>query len=200
MPPSPNAPKLTSLCVFCGSQTGSDPVYAAAATVLGESMAAHGTDLIFGGGRVGLMGTVADAVLAGGGKIVGVIPGFLKDKEVAHARATEMLVVPDMHSRKKLMFERSDAFCILPGGVGTLDEMFEIITWRQLRLHDKPIILVNVADYWAHMISLLDSMVSMGFAYNPRHTLLTVVNRAEDVIAAAEAELKTQKAPDLSKA
>ena len=199
MPPSPSAPKLTSLCVFCGSQTGSDPVYAAAATTLGQAMATHGTDLVFGGGRVGLMGTVADAVLAGGGKIVGVIPGFLKDKELAHPGATEMLVVPDMHSRKKLMFERSDAFCILPGGVGTLDEMFEIITWRQLRLHDKPIILVNVADYWTHMIRLLDSMVSTGFAYNPRHTLVTVVDRAEVVIAAAEAELKTRKAPDLSK-
>ena len=195
----PTAPKLRSLCVFCGSQTGFDPVYAAAATALGQALAAHGTDLVFGGGRVGLMGAIADAVLAGGGKIVGVIPGFLKDKELAHPRATEMLVVPDMHSRKKLMFERSDAFCILPGGVGTLDEMFEIITWRQLHLHNKPIIILNVADYWADMISLLNGMISAGFAHRGHDSLVTVVDRAEAVIGAAEAELKAPKAPVLFK-
>src|ERR1700744_4709581 len=108
-------------------------------------MAAAGTTLVFGGGRVGLMGVVADAVLAGGGRIVGVIPTFLKDKELAHQAATEMLVVPDMHTRKKAMFDRADAFCVLPGGVGTLDEMFEIITWRQLHLHNKPIVILNTA-------------------------------------------------------
>ncbi len=193
MSPSPSAPKLTSLCVFCGSQPGLDPVYATAAKTLGLSMAAHGTELVFGGGRVGLMGTVADAVLAGGGKIVGVIPGFLRDKELAHPAATEMLVVPDMHSRKKLMFERSDAFCILPGGAGTLDEMFEIITWRQLHLHNKPIILVNVADYWGDLVRLLGKMRSAGFAYRSPDSLITVVDLAEAVVATAEAELRTPK-------
>ncbi len=199
MSPPSAAPKLRSLCVFCGSQAGFDPVYVTAATTLGLALAAHGTDLVFGGGRVGLMGALADAVLTGGGKIIGVIPGFLKDKELAHPGATEMLVVPDMHSRKKLMFERSDAFCILPGGMGTLDEMFEIVTWRQLRLHDKPIILVNVANYWADMITLLDGMVRTGFAYSGRHALITVVDQVEAVIGAAEAELKAPKAPDLFK-
>ena len=199
MPPTPLAPQLTSLCVFCGSQSGGDPAYAAAAAGLGRALAAHGTDLVFGGGRVGLMGAVADAVLAGRGRVIGVIPGFLKDKELAHPAATEMLVVPDMHSRKKLMFERSDAFCILPGGVGTLDEMFEIITWRQLHLHNKPIIVVNVANYWADLINLLDRMIGAGFAHRGHEALVTVVDGVDAVIGAAEAELKAPKAPVLFK-
>ncbi len=191
--------KLTSLCVFCGSNAGVDPAYADAATTLGKALAANGTTLVFGGGRVGLMGATADAVLAGGGKVVGVIPIFLKDKELAHPGATEMLVVPGMHIRKTTMFERSDAFCILPGGVGTLDEMFEIITWRQLHLHNKPIIVVNAAGYWSHLLSLLDQMIGEGFAHPGHAALITVVDRAEDVIGAAEAELKAPKDPVLFK-
>lgn len=189
--------KLTSLGVFCGSQAGSDPVYGAAAATLGRALAAHHASLVFGGGRVGLMGILADTVLAAGGKIVGVIPTFLKDKELAHPGATEMLVVPDMHTRKKVMFERSDAFCILPGGVGTMDEMFEIITWRQLHLHNKPIVVVNVAGYWDPLVDLLDRMIGEGFAHRGHEALVTVVARAEDVIATAEAELKTPKPPVL---
>jgi len=191
--------KLTSLCVFCGSQAGTDPVYAAAAAALGRSMAAQGINLVFGGGRVGLMGALADAVLKDGGKIVGVIPGFLRDKELAHPMATEMVVVPDMHTRKRVMFERSDAFCILPGGVGTLEEMFEIVTWRQLHLHNKPIIVANVANYWADLVCLLNKMIGEGFAHHGHEALVTVVERAEDVVATAEAELKAPKAPVLFK-
>lgn len=191
--------KLTSLCVFCGSQAGADPAYAATAAALGTALAANGTTLIFGGGRTGMMGIAADAVLAGGGRIVGVIPAFLKDKELAHPGATEMLVVPSMHIRKTTMFERSDAFCVLPGGVGTLDEMFEIITWRQLHLHNKPIIVVNAAGYWSHLLSLLDQMIGEGFAHPGHDALITVVERAEDVIGAAEAELNAPKAPVLFK-
>lgn len=188
-------PRLTSLCVFCGSQSGGDPVYAAAAAALGRALAAHGTTLVFGGGRVGLMGAVADAVLAGGGKIVGVIPTFLKDLELAHPGASEMAVVPDMHTRKKTMFERSDAFCIMPGGVGTLDEMFEIVTWRQLHLHNKPIIVLNTNGYWSHLIGLFERIIGAGFAHKGHDALITVVERPEDVIAAATAELQAPKPP-----
>jgi len=191
------APTINALCIFCGSQTGTDPAYAAAAVALGAAMAAAGTTLVFGGGRVGLMGVVGDAVLAGGGKIVGVIPDFLKDKELAHAAATEMLVVPDMHTRKKVMFERSDAFCILPGGVGTLEEMFEIITWRQLHLHNKPIVLLNAAGYWQPLITLIDNMIGEGFAHRGHEALITVVDRPEDVLPAAAAELQMPKPPVL---
>jgi uncharacterized protein (TIGR00730 family) len=191
--------KLTSLCVFCGSQAGTNPVYAAAAVILGHALAAQGIALVYGGGRVGLMGVLADAVLSGGGEIVGVIPGFLKDKELAHPGATEMLVVPDMHTRKRVMFERSDAFCILPGGVGTLEEMFEIVTWRQLHLHNKPIIIANVADYWADLIHLFYKMIGAGFAHQGHEALVTVVARAEDVVATAQAELKAPKPPVLFK-
>ncbi len=200
---SPAAPEsasnLTSLCVFCGSQAGTDPAYAAAAAALGTDLARNGVALVFGGGRVGLMGITADAALAGGGQIIGVIPTFLKDKELAHARATEMLVVPDMHTRKKTMFERSDAFCVLAGGVGTLDEMFEIITWRQLHLHNKPIIILNTSGYWSHLVALLERMIGEGFAHLGHDALITVVERPEDVLATARAELAAPKPPVLFK-
>lgn len=186
---------LSSLCVFCGSQTGTHPAHAGAAAALGKFMAQAATTLVFGGGRIGLMGVIADAVLAGGGRIVGVIPDFLKDKELAHRAATEMLVVPDMHTRKKTMFERSDAFCILPGGVGTLEEMFEIVTWRQLHLHNKPIILLNTAGYWSPLLTMIDNMIGEGFAHKGHEDLVTVVNRPEDVLPAALAELQTPKPP-----
>ena len=187
-------PRLTSLCVFCGSQPGADPAFRNAAATLGRALAAHGTTLVFGGGNVGLMGVLADATLAGGGKAVGVIPTFLKDKELAHAQVSEMILVPDMHTRKRIMFDRSDAFCILPGGVGTLDEMFEIVTWRQLHLHNKPIVLVNVAGYWEHMLELFERIIADGFAHRGHSALLTVVEGPEEVIGAVEKELKEPKA------
>lgn len=189
------APKLTSLCVFCGSQAGTNPAYAADAAALGADLARQGVALVFGGGRVGLMGVTADAVLAGGGQVVGVIPTFLRDKELAHPGATEMLVVPDMHTRKKTMFERCDAFCILAGGMGTLDELFEIVTWRQLHLHNKPIIILNTAGYWSHLVALLDRMMGEGFAYRGHDSLITVVDRPEDVLTTAAAELAAPKPP-----
>lgn len=194
---SQQPPKIAALCIFCGSQAGANPAYAAATAALGREMAAAGTTLVFGGGRVGLMGVAADAVLAGGGKIVGVIPDFLKNKELAHTGATEMIVVPDMHTRKKVMFERSDAFCILPGGVGTLEEMFEIVTWRQLHLHNKPIVILNTEGYWQPLITLIDNMIGEGFAHRGHEALITVVNKPEEVLAAAAAELQTPKPPVL---
>jgi uncharacterized protein (TIGR00730 family) len=189
--------KLKYLCVFCGSQSGTNPAYAAAAAALGRSMVAQNITLVFGGGRVGLMGVLADAVMSAGGNIVGVIPGFLKEKELAHPRVTEMVVVPDMHTRKRVMFERSDAFCILPGGVGTLEEMFEIVTWRQLHLHNKPIIVVNVENYWADLFQLFNKVIGAGFAHQGHEDLVTVVDRTEDVVRTAESELKAPKPPVL---
>ena len=194
-PPTPSL--LQSLCVFCGSQAGANPEFREAAQTLGQSLAAHGVTLVFGGGHVGLMGAVADSVLAGGGNVVGVIPAFLKDKELAHPGTTELIVVPDMHTRKRAMFERSDAFCVLPGGVGTLDEMFEIVTWRQLHRHNKPIIIVNIAGYWSHLLGLFDEIITADFAHKCHDSLVTVVDRAENVIGTVETELKSPKPPVL---
>src|SRR5436190_2161132 len=155
---------VTRLCVYCGSAAGLDPRYQDAARELGGALAKAGIGLIFGGGRVGLMGVLADAVLAGGGRVVGIIPRRLRDAELAHPGAGELVIVGSMHERKRQMAERADAFAILPGGIGTLDETFEILTWRQLGLHDKPIFLVDVAGYWQPLIALLDHIVSRGFA------------------------------------
>jgi uncharacterized protein (TIGR00730 family) len=187
--------KLASLGVFCGSNTGTRPIYRAGAVALGHSLAANGTELVYGGGRVGMMGAVADAVLSGGGRVTGVIPEFLKDKELAHPAASEMIVVPDMHTRKRIMFERSAAFCVLPGGVGTLDETFEIVTWRQLHRHNKPIVLLNTDGYWSHFVGLLDRIIEEGFAHKGHDALVTVVARPEDVVGAIEAELAAPKPP-----
>jgi uncharacterized protein (TIGR00730 family) len=155
--------QITRLCVYCGSEAGDDPRYRAAAAELGDALARAGIELVFGGGRVGLMGVVADAVLAGGGRVVGIIPDRLRSRELAHPGASEMVVVPSMHERKRMMAERSDAFAVLPGGIGTLDELFEILTWRSLGLHDKPIFIVDVAGYWQPLRGLLDHLVGHGF-------------------------------------
>ena len=134
---------IASLCVYCGSRFGERPDYRETAVHLGQEIARQGIRLIYGGGHVGLMGAVADAVLEAGGHVVGVIPKHLQDWEVGHKGLTEMHVVDSMHSRKQLMFELSDGFVALPGGIGTLDETFEIMTWRQLRLHDKPLVILD---------------------------------------------------------
>ena len=155
---------IRSLCVYCGSSGAVDEGYRAAARDLGERLAAAGIELVFGGGHVGLMGMVADAVLAAGGRATGVIPERLRDAELAHAGLSELLVVPTMHDRKRVMAERADAFAVLPGGIGTLDETFEIVTWRHLGLHDKPIFVVDVAGYWRPLRDLLDHLVAQRFA------------------------------------
>jgi len=163
------------LCVYCGSSGAVDERYRAAARELGEAMAAAGIDLVYGGGRVGLMGILADAVLAGGGRVIGIIPGLLRDAELAHEGASELVIADSMHERKRLMAERADAFAALPGGIGTLDEMFEIVTWRQLRLHDKPIFLVDVAGYWRPLRALFDHLAENGFVTPVVPRLLTIV-------------------------
>ncbi|WP_119421298.1 TIGR00730 family Rossman fold protein [Desertibaculum subflavum] len=186
--PSDNpATPLDAVCVFCGSSGRVAERHRKAASRFGQILGENGITLVFGGGRVGLMGLCADAAVAAGGKAVGVIPRILHEVEVAHQNLTELHIVETMHERKKLMFDRSDAFVVLPGGVGTLDETFEIITWRQLRLHDKPIIVVDEGGYWAPFVSMVDHIVASGFAGERTRQLFQVVKSVEDVLPALAA-------------
>ncbi len=155
---------IRSVAVFCGSRVGHDPAWRAGAEALGRGLAAYGIRLIYGGGRVGLMGAVADGALAGGGTVTGIIPDFLRAREVAHPGVTDLLVTDTMHSRKALMFQQADAFVTLPGGLGTLDETIEVITWRQLGQHDRPVIICNLNGWATGLIGLLNDFVTDGFA------------------------------------
>jgi uncharacterized protein (TIGR00730 family) len=152
-----------SICVYCGSKPGTDPLYAQAAVTVGQWIAAHGGQLVYGGGSGGLMGIVADATLAAGGSVVGIIPKALVEKEWAHHGCTELHIVDNMHERKHMMAERADAFLALPGGIGTLEELFEVWTWRQLGYHDKPIGLLNTARYYDGLLAFLHSAVARQF-------------------------------------
>ena len=156
---------MKNLCVYCGSNAGNDPAYAALARALGARMAADGIALVYGGGNVGLMGIVADAVLAGGGEVIGVIPQQLVDWEVAHRGLTRLEVVDSMHARKQRMFELADGFVALPGGFGTLDEMFEMLTWRQLGIGDKPCAFLDVDGFYAPLLQMIDRMVAERFLH-----------------------------------
>jgi uncharacterized protein (TIGR00730 family) len=156
--------KISSVVVFCGSRVGNDPAWRIAAEALGRGLASAGIRLIYGGGRTGLMGAIADGALAAGGTVTGIIPDFLRAREVAHAGVTDLLVTDSMHSRKALMFEHADAFVTMPGGLGTLDETAEIITWRQLGLHDRPILIVNINGWAAPLIATLNAYIADGFA------------------------------------
>ncbi|HEY4665423.1 MAG TPA: TIGR00730 family Rossman fold protein [Comamonas sp.] len=152
-----------SICVYCGSRPGEKPAYAEAAHAVGTWIGQRNGQLVYGGGRTGLMGMVADATKAAGGRVVGVIPQALVDKELANQACDELHIVGNMHERKAMMAERSDAFLALPGGIGTFEELFEVWTWRQLGYHDKPIGLLNVEDYYASMLAFLASTVTNGF-------------------------------------
>ena len=173
---------IRSVCVYCGSSLGAKPRHAKAARQLGAELARHRIRLVYGGGRIGLMGEIADAVLAGGGQVVGVIPEHLQVQEKGHLGVTELHVVGSMHERKNLMFELSNAFIILPGGFGTLDEAFEMLTWRQLQLHDKPILFLNIDGYWTPFGKLVDHFIDEGFARESSRRLFTMVAAVEDVI------------------
>ncbi len=173
--------KIGSLCVCCGSSSRGSSEHHLAARELGRGMAARGIELVYGGGHVGVMGMVADAVLDAGGRVTGVIPRHLYDLEVGHEGVTELLLVDGMHARKNLMFERADAFVVLPGGLGTLDETFEIVTWRQLGLHDKPIVIVDVGGYWAPLRALVDAVIEGGYAAPASRRLFAMVDTVEDV-------------------
>ena len=153
----------TAICVYCGSNSGRHPEYAEQARAFGSEMARRGIALVYGGGKVGLMGVVADAVLAGGGKVIGVIPRQLVELEVAHPGLSELVVVETMHQRKTRMYELSDAFVALPGGFGTMDEMFEMLTWAQLGLHRYPCAFLDVRGYYRDLRAMMDHMVAEGF-------------------------------------
>jgi uncharacterized protein (TIGR00730 family) len=183
----------SSVCVFCGSKTGADPAHAAAARRLGQLMAEKGVRLVFGGGRIGLMGVLADAVIAGGGKAVGVIPEFLMELEVEHKGVDEIIVTSSMHERKTRMFELADGFVVLAGGLGTFDEALEVITWKQLQLHAKPMVVVNTGGYWSALTALLQNAVTGGFAHPGVMDLLTVVDSPDEVFAALAAAPKPDR-------
>lgn len=163
-----------SICVYCGSRPGSSPAFEAAARETGTLIGQLGWQLVYGGGRAGLMGMVADAALAAGGRVVGVIPQSLMVHELGHNGLSELHVVQSMHERKRLMAERSDAFLALPGGIGTLEELFEVWTWRQLGYHDKPVGLLNTAGYYDALLAFIGASIDSGFVVPAQRTLLEV--------------------------
>jgi uncharacterized protein (TIGR00730 family) len=184
------------LCVYCGSSDRVDERYRQAAVELGRVLAGAGIELVYGGGRVGLMGLCANAALAAGGRVTGIIPAHLHDAEIGHHGVSELIVVESMHERKRRMFELADAFAVLPGGLGTLDETFEIITWRQLGLHDKPILVVDVDGYWRPFQALFDHVIEHGFAGAAVRRLYRRVERVEDLLPALIETPEPTRAPE----
>ena len=174
--------RFNAIAVFCGSRLGHDPRHREAAVTLGRALAKARIRLIYGGGRVGLMGVLADACLEAGGSVTGVIPTFLARRELEHERLTELIETATMHARKAIMAERAEAFVTLPGGLGTYDETIEIITWRQLGLHDKPVVLCDVAGSARPLIAALEAAVEMGFAGAETRSLYAVADGAEAVL------------------
>ena len=174
---------MKSLCVYCGSNSGSNPAYAEAAIALGERLARDGIRLVYGGGNIGLMGTVADAVLAAGGEVTGVIPKQLVDMEVAHLGLSELEVVGSMHERKSRMFDLADGFVALPGGFGTLEEIIEMLTWRQLGIGNKPCAILDVEGYWSPLIAMMDRMVEDRFLHPGQRADLWTGRDIDDMLA-----------------
>lgn len=173
---------LSAICVYCGSSTGTNPVYREHAILLARLFAENKIRLVNGGGGIGLMGIMADAILVSGGECTGVIPMGLKEKELAHKGMTELIIVPDMHSRKLMMVNLSDAFIAFPGGFGTLDEVFETLTWSQLHLHQKPIIVYNPNGYFDHLLLQADHMQKEGFLNNSSRSLLMSTDNVENLL------------------
>ena len=190
------APAPLTICVYCGSRHGVRPAYAAAARALGEAIGQRGWSLVYGGGKVGLMGTVADATLAAGGRVVGVIPESLKNLEVGHTGLQELHVVPTMHVRKQMMAERADLFIALPGGIGTLEELYEVWTWRQLSYHDKPFGLLNVEGYYDALLRFMQHSVDEGFLSASQHANLRVEADPIRLLQALAAEARGAVAAD----
>ena len=170
------------VAVYCGSSPGNDAAYLEEARALGKAIAGAGLGLVFGGASIGLMGAVADAALAGGAEVIGVLPEILSGSEIAHRGLTQLEMVPTMHERKARMVKLADAFLMLPGGYGTLDEMMEIVTWKQLRLHAKPCVLINTACYWDGLLAFLDCAVKAGFLKTQNRGLLEVAATSEEAI------------------
>jgi uncharacterized protein (TIGR00730 family) len=175
-------PELSSICVFCGSNGGAHPAYLAAAKTVGEGLAKRGIRVVYGGGRVGMMGAVADAARAAGGEVVGVIPQQIFDLEIGHTGLDDLRVVSSMHERKALMAELADAFVALPGGIGTLEELFEVYTWAQLGLHAKPLALLDVAGYYQPLAAFLDHAVAQRFLRPETRAMLTVADDLDGLL------------------
>ncbi len=186
-----------SICIYCGGYTLTPQKYKSSAEEISRQLVRNGYEIIYGGSRVGLMGVVADAALAEGGRVTGIIPEFLRSIEFEHNGLSETHIVPDLHSRKRMMIERSNAFLILPGGVGTLDEAFEVILWKKLKLHNKPIIMFNQDGYWNDLIAVIDKTIQEGFskpdsepwfkvANNPQHVLTLLAQQPTPIIEHAE--------------
>jgi len=187
---------MFSLCVYCGSRSGADPRYAEAARALGTALGLGGHRLVYGGGHAGLMGEVADATLAAGGRVIGVIPESLMRREVGHAGLSELHVVPTMHQRKQMMAERADLFIALPGGIGTLEELYEVWTWRQLAYHDKPIGLLNVDGYYDDLLRFMDHTVAEGFLSQLQQRVLQVGADPEALLVSLAGAAATAHRPD----
>lgn len=178
--------KVKSLCVYCGSSINVDDDFKVAAKEMGEILAKNNIRLVYGGGKAGLMGIIADSVMNSGGEVVGIIPSHISDREIQHKGLTELHIVESMHVRKQMMVDYSDAFLVLPGGVGTLDETCEIVTWRQLGIHDKPIIVANLKGYWTPFLSMIDHIVNEGFMREDDKKTMVVVDGINDVMEALE--------------
>ena len=188
---------IKTVCVYCGSGPGTNPHFVEAAIALGKALAENGIRLVYGGGSIGLMGAVATSVLDHGGTVTGIIPDFLTSRENALTRIQEMIVTPDMHERKRLMFERSDAFVALPGGIGTLEELVEQLTWQQLGRHSKPILLANIEGFWEPLLALLTHMRATQFIRPTLTVDILKAERVEDILPRLRAA--AARAPDGTK-
>jgi uncharacterized protein (TIGR00730 family) len=201
----PEMNKIKTVCVYCGSGPGTNPHFIEAAVAFGKALADDGVRLVYGGGSLGLMGAVASSVLDHGGSVTGIIPEFLTSRENALTRVQEMIVTPDMHERKRLMFERSDAFVALPGGIGTLEELVEQLTWQQLGRHSKPVLLANIDGFWEPLLALLGHMRATQFIRPTLAVEILKAERVEDILprlrsAAALAPEETRKmAPEVAR-
>lgn len=196
---------ISTICVYCGSGAGTDPLFEHSARAFGKALADHGVGLVYGGGSIGLMGAVAKSAIEHGGKVTGIIPEFLAAREIAFRDSQELIVTHDMHERKRLMFERSDAFVALPGGVGTLEEVVEQMTWAQLGRHTKPILLANIAGFWEPLLTLLDHMRTTAFIRPNLSVEILKADRVEDILpklrvaAARTAEQPKSLAPEVAR-
>ena len=189
---------LKTICVYCGSSNGSDPAMLAAARQLGHAMGSAGIGLVYGGGNGGLMGATARAVLDSGGHVTGIIPGFLRDRELMLEDAQDMVVVQDMHTRKRLMFERSDAFVALPGGIGTLEELVEQMTWVQLERHTKPVLIADIGGFWRPLLGLLEHMREQGFIRSDLEVKYLVADTVDEILPMLGAAIERNRASGLA--
>jgi uncharacterized protein (TIGR00730 family) len=188
---------IRSICVYCGSSPGNDPSFAASATAFGKILGQSRVSLVYGGGSRGIMGAISKSVHEHGGRVIGVIPEFLRVRELAYTKADEMVVTRDMHERKQIMFERADAFVALPGGIGTLEELVEQLTWTQLGRHKKPVLLANIKGFWEPLIELLDHMRSLGFIHSDLNFEYLVANRIEDILPTLHRAVERRAAAEI---